>query len=216
VNGDAGEVPSASHPEASGSRADGAADPPVIAGIVLAAGAGSRFGAPKALAAFHGVRLVDRAVSTLRSGGCDHVFVVSGAADLGEVPGAAIVENPRWRDGMGVSLKAGLAAAEAAPTAEAVVILLVDQPLIAPEAVRRLIAAGTDIAVATYDGRRGHPVLFRRAVLPDLVATLHGDTGARAYLAAHEDRVTRVDCTGVGRPDDVDTPEALAALERLP
>jgi nicotine blue oxidoreductase len=122
---------------------------------------------------------------------------------------------------MGTSLKAGLAAAEAA---DAVVVLLVDQPLIEPEAVRRLIAAatetgtdtGTDLAVATYDGRRAHPVLFGRAILPDLVATLHGDTGARAYLAAHEDRITRVDCTGAGRPDDVDTPEALAALERLP
>jgi len=186
---------------------------------VLAAGAGTRFGMPKALATFQGVRLVDRAVSTLLSGGCDHVFVVAGAADLGEIPGATTIVNPEWRQGMGTSLKAGLTAAE---SAEAVVVLLVDQPLIDPEAVRRLIAAGTDseaaasgLAVATYHGRRAHPVLFRRTVLPDLIGSLHGDTGARAYLAAHEDDLTRVDCTGVGRPDDVDTPEALAALERL-
>ena len=148
---------------------------------------------------------------------------MSGAADLGEVPGAVVVANPEWQEGMGTSLKAGLTAAQSVEAVDAVVVLLADQPLIAPEAVRRLIAAGIGpagpagaaLAVATYDGRRGHPVLFGRAVLPDLVATLHGDTGARAYLAAHEDGITRVDCTGIGRPDDVDTPEALAALERL-
>lgn len=179
-------------------------------GIVLAAGAGTRFGGPKALVRFRGERLVDRAVATLRSGGCDRVIVVSGAADVGDVPGAAVVANPAWQDGMGTSLQAGLAAA---PDADAVVVLLVDQPLIAPEAVRRVIAAGHDIAVAMYDGRRGHPVRFGHAVLADLAASLHGDVGARDYIQAHQDRVARVDCTGAGRPDDVDTPEALAALE---
>jgi len=192
-------------------------DLPLIAGIVLAAGAGSRFGRPKALVTFRGMRLVDRAVAILRAGGCDQVLVVSGAADLGDVPGASlIVPNPDWQQGMGSSLKTGITAAQnLTPIPTALVVLLVDQPLIAPEAVRRLVATGADLAVATYDHHRGHPVLFGRAVLPDLAATLHGDTGARDYLTAHWDRVARVDCTGLGRPDDVDTPEALAALEKL-
>lgn len=183
----------------------------MIAGIVLAAGAGTRFGGPKALATFRGERLVDRAVATLRSGGCDRVLVVSGAAGLGEVPDAVVVANPHWQEGMGTSLKAGIGAL--GPDTDAVVVVLVDQPLIAPEAVRRVIAAGSDLAVAVYDDRRGHPVLFGRGHLDDLAASLHGDVGARDYLQAHADQVVRVDCTGAGRPDDVDTPEALAALE---
>lgn len=191
----------------------------MITGIVLAAGAGTRFGRPKALVTFRGMRLVDRAVAILAAGGCDQVIVVSGATELGEVAGASVVTNPDWHEGMGTSLKTGIAAAlDLAPDASALVVLLVDQPLIAPEAVRRLIEAaptGADLAVATYDHHRGHPVLFGRAVLPDLLATLRGDVGARDYLAAHQDRVVRVDCTGLGRPDDVDTPEALAALEKL-
>ncbi|MBB0994770.1 NTP transferase domain-containing protein, partial [Dietzia sp. SLG510A3-40A3] len=77
-----------------------------MTGLVLAAGAGRRFGGPKALVDFRGVRLVDRAVGLLRAGGCDRVLVVSGAVEL-EVPGAEVVHNPDWDTGMGSSLRVG-------------------------------------------------------------------------------------------------------------
>ena len=81
-----------------------------VAGVLLAAGEGSRFGGPKAVAELDGERLVDRAVRVLRLGGCDPVVVVLGAAVV-EVPGAdLVVVNPDWATGMGSSLRAGLAA----------------------------------------------------------------------------------------------------------
>ena len=182
-----------------------------VVGIVLAAGEGTRFGGGKAVARFRGERLVDRAVGTLVAGGCDRVLVVVGALDVGAVRHAILVLNPEWRSGMGSSLRAGLLAAG---DAEAVVVALVDQPLIGPDAVRRLIEAwldGAAVAVAAYEGRRAHPVLFSRAAVADLLPTLTGDTGARTFLASRPDVVT-VDCTGTGQPDDVDTVEALRRL----
>ena len=80
------------------------------AGLLLAAGEGRRLGRPKATLELDGERLVDRGVRTLRDGGCSPVLVVAGAAQI-EVIGAVVVPNPDWRDGMGSSLRAGLAAA---------------------------------------------------------------------------------------------------------
>ena len=80
-----------------------------IAGIVLAAGAGRRFGGPKALVEVDGERLVDRAVRVLREAGVTSTYVVQGAAPL-TVAGAEVVDNPDWGAGMGSSLRAGLAA----------------------------------------------------------------------------------------------------------
>jgi nicotine blue oxidoreductase len=182
-----------------------------VVGIVLAAGAATRFGGGKAVARFQGERLVDRAVATLVAGGCDSVLVVVGALDVGAVHHAILVLNSDWSTGMGSSLHAGLAAAG---DAEAVVVTLVDQPLIGAEAVKRLIDAwrdGAPIAVAAYEGRRAHPVLFGREAVAAVLPTLSGDAGARTFLAERPD-VVEVDCTDTGRPDDVDTVEALRRL----
>ena len=128
-----------------------------VAGLVLAAGAGRRLGRPKALLEIGGERLVDRAVRILRQGGVETVVVVSGAAPLDGVD-ATVVNNPQWDSGMGSSLRVGLGAL---PTeVDAVVVALVDTPRIGPEAVHRVIGSGhgrAALAVATYDGRRGHP-----------------------------------------------------------
>ena len=186
---------------------------PAVVGVVLAAGAATRFGGRKAVASFQGERLVDRAVATLTAGGCDRVLVVVGALDVGAVHHAILVLNPDWNSGMGSSLSAGLFAAR---DAAAVVVTLVDQPLIGAESVKRLIAAwrdGAPIAVATYEGRRAHPVLFGREAVGAVLPTLTGDAGARAFLAARDD-VVAVDCTDTGRPDDVDTVEALRRLSQ--
>jgi CTP:molybdopterin cytidylyltransferase MocA len=181
-----------------------------VAGLVLAAGEGRRFGGPKALVELGGERLVDRAVRVLRDGGCEQVFVVAGAAAL-DVPDAFVVDNTQWTKGMGSSLRTGLAALPAG--VDAAVVVLVDTPWIRAEAVRLLIAVhgrGADLAVATYAGERGHPVLVGRRHWLGVAETAIGEVGAREYLANHPD-VVEVDCTGTGDPGDVDDP---ADLER--
>lgn len=183
-----------------------------VAGLVLAAGSGSRLGTPKALVELAGERLVDRAVRVLRAGGCDPVLVVAGAAPL-EVAGAAVVANPDWAGGMGSSLRAGLAVL-AGTDAVAVVVALVDQPGIPAAVTARLIqahAAGASVATATYAGKRRNPVLLARATWDEVSRFAEGDAGARPYLAAHPDHVTPVACDDLGDPDDIDT---VADLER--
>ena len=174
-----------------------------VAGLVLAAGEGRRFGAPKALVEIDGERLVDRAVRLVREGGCEPVMVVTGAANF-DVPDALVVENPQWATGMGSSLRTGLAVLPEQVTAA--VVVLVDTPWLGPDAVRRLVrahAAGAELVVATYAGERGHPVLLARPHWVGVAERAIGDAGARNYLTGHPD-VVEVDCTGTGDPDDVD------------
>ncbi|MER6945738.1 nucleotidyltransferase family protein [Nonomuraea sp. NPDC000554] len=178
------------------------------AGLLLAAGRGARLGRPKALIEYGGERLVDRGVRLLEEGGCHPVVVVLGAATV-QVRGAVTVRNPDWESGMGSSLRAGLAALP--PDAESVVVALVDQPFVQPEAVRALIASGAELAVATYDGRRRNPVLIARRHFAEVAELAVGDVGARPFIRAHPDLVTEVPCPG--DPADIDTPEDLRRLE---
>jgi CTP:molybdopterin cytidylyltransferase MocA len=185
-----------------------------VAGLVLAAGAGRRFGGPKALVELDGERLVDRMVRVLGAGGCQPLVVVAGAAPLA-VPGATVVDNPDWRTGMGSSLRSGLAALP--DQASAAVVVLVDTPWIGPEAVGRLVqahATGAALAVAIYAGVRGHPVLLGRAHWHGAAASAVGDSGARTYLASNPADVVEVDCTGTGDPRDVDHPSQIGGRSR--
>ena len=190
-----------------------------VAGLVLAAGGGSRYGSPKALVRLRGRLLVERAAELLAAGGCDPVVVVLGAAAdqvlaAARLPrtGVRTVVNPDWPTGMGSSLRVGLAAVPA--EAEAVVVTLVDTPGLGPESVRRLVAAGgpDGAAQATYGGRRGHPVLLGRTVIAEVAAAATGDRGAGPWLAAHPERVRLFPCDGTGDPRDVDVPDDLAAV----
>jgi CTP:molybdopterin cytidylyltransferase MocA len=181
----------------------------VIAGLVLAAGSGSRLGMPKALLRLDGRTLVERAVGVLREGGCGAVTVVLGAqaqrvraeADLS---GAMVVVNPGWEAGMASSLKAGLSHMDA----DAAVVVLVDMPGITAAAVRRVIAQGGPggpgaLVTAAYRGHRGHPVLLGRDHWPGITALAQGDAGARRYLVEHN--ALEVPCDDVADGGDIDT-----------
>ena len=185
-----------------------------VIGLVLAAGAGRRYGMPKALVPYHGRLLVQRAAATLAAGGCDDVLVVLGA-EADRVRAAApdlprTVENPDWATGMASSLRAGLAALAGTPAAAAVV-LLVDMPGVTPSAVRRLVALADPgvLAMGGYGSsseRRGHPVLLGRDHWDGVAASATGDRGARDYLRAHDDIVQVVPVGDVADDTDMDVP----------
>jgi CTP:molybdopterin cytidylyltransferase MocA len=189
--------------------------PGAVAGVLLAAGDGSRLGQPKALVEIGGEPLARRGAAMLRTGGADPVIVVLGAVPL-EVPGALVVHNPAWRSGMGSSMAAGLAAIPAA--CDAAVLALADQPLVGSAAVQRLIRAyrgGAGVVVAAYEGQPRNPVLIAREHWPAAIELAVGDVGARPFLRARPDLVTLVECGDTGRPDDIDTPGDLARVRGL-
>jgi nicotine blue oxidoreductase len=187
--------------------------PNPAAGLLLAAGAGRRFGMPKALVSWHGRLLVERAAEVLHRAGCAPVVAVLGAA-AGEVraraqlPDTRLVDNPDWSTGMGSSLRAGLDAL-AGTAAPAVLVLPVDVPGVTPAAVRRLgaLAAPDALARATYHGMPGHPVLIGRDHWADVGEQAQGDAGAREYLRQHPPR--DVPCEDVATGEDVDHPGDL-------
>lgn len=173
--------------------------------MVLAAGGGRRFTARehKLLAPFRGRPVVDWAVDAAVASGLD-VLVVTGAVDLVLPDTVREVRNERWADGQATSLRAAVEAVDAAGYG-AIVVGLGDQPLVEPEAWRRLAAVDAPLAYATYGGRRGNPVRLARQVWPSLPT--EGDEGARGLLRRRPDAVP-VACPG--DPLDIDTPEDLA------
>lgn len=187
-------------------------------GIVLAAGLGSRFGGPKALAReANGESWLIRTVDVLLDGGCSHVVVVLGAgADDAEVllAGREHVTMTRSTDvaaGLSESLRSGLAAAAAlAPALHAVAVVPVDVPdLSASVVARMLLGAGPDsLRQAMFEAGPGHPVVIGRSHWGELAATLAGDSGARAYLAAHA--ADAIDCSDLGTGLDVDVRDVEA------
>jgi CTP:molybdopterin cytidylyltransferase MocA len=194
--------------------------PDQVAGLLLAAGGGRRLGGrPKALLEHRGHLLVEHAAEALRAAGCTPVHVVLGAQADGvrkraDLPGCVLVDNSEWTEGMGSSLRAGLTSLRGTG-ARAALVSLVDQPGIGPEAMARVLAAYTSeesLAAASYEGRRGHPVLFGAAHWTGVAAAAVGDRGARDYLKAHGDAITLVECGDVGQPYDIDTPSDLDRL----
>ncbi|MDX6231097.1 MAG: hypothetical protein QOH68_45 [Nocardioidaceae bacterium] len=181
-------------------------------GLVLAAGAGRRFGMPKALARTpDGSPWLHRAAMALYDGGCDDVIVVLGAmaeAAIHLVPvDARIVVARRWGDGQSASLLEGLEAC-AASDGSAVVVTLVDLPDLDAGAVGRVLA-GTgsgSLRRASYDGAPGHPVLIGRDHWDAVANRLSGDTGAARYLAEHD--APWVDCSDLGGGADIDRASA--------
>ena len=185
---------------------------PPIVGLLLAAGAGTRFGGDKLLSPLpNGIPL---GVAALRAvaGAVDGVLAVVRPEDdrlAGALAreGARVTACPFAADGMGASLAWGV---RAAPLARAWLVALADMPWIRPETVARVADAmrgGTAIAATSWRGARGHPVGFAASFFSELSA-LSGDEGAKAILARHRVELVPVDDQGVVR--DVDRPEDMA------
>ncbi|WP_307829479.1 nucleotidyltransferase family protein [Antrihabitans stalagmiti] len=187
------------------------------AGLLLAAGSGSRFGGPKALALVENRPLVARAVDVLRGGGCRPVHVVVGAyADevSAVVPSAAVtVHAADWERGMGESLRVGLTSLTDT-SVSAVLIHLVDLPDVGADLVARFVAAACPDALirATFADAIGHPVLVGRTWWPTLLANLSDSdprTGARSFLNDHR-ALTLLECSDLATGRDVDYAADLA------
>jgi CTP:molybdopterin cytidylyltransferase MocA len=183
----------------------------IVDGLLLAAGAGTRMGRPKALVVGDdGTPWLVAALGRLHDGGCRRVTVVLGAAaaeaaTLIEGADAQVVVAADWAEGMSASLRTGLAALE--PDADAALVTLVDLPDVTADVIGRVVAAATgpDVLVrAAYDGTPGHPVLIGRTHWAGVIATATGDQGARDYLKPRE--VVLVECGDLATGRDVDTP----------
>ena len=196
-------------PSAADARASGR-----VGALVLAAGAARRYGSAKQLAELEGRPLIEHALEAVAAAPVDDRVVVLGAgADAvlegADLHGARPVVCEDWAEGQAASLRAGLAALDGV---EAAVVVLGDQPRVSARAIARVLAARGDGAAAvraTYDGLPAHPIVLERALFSRLAA-LEGDVGAREVLATVA--VREVACDGLGRPDDVDTPEQLEVL----
>lgn len=188
-----------------------------VTGIILAAGRGSRMGAPKQLLPLEGRPLLQHVVNAA-AGELDDVILVLGHEAEAVVAALAlprpvrVVVNPDHAEGQSTSLRAGLD--HVPESSRAVVVLLGDQPGIRAEAIRAVVSAqaasDAPILRAAYGGRASHPVVLAREVWPG-AEVLRGDAGARALIAAHAGRVTLVEVGG-DPPEDVDTPEDLDRL----
>ena len=190
----------------------------MIVGVLLAAGAGARFGGAKLLAPLEdgtpvGVRSarilkgsVDRAVAVVRADDAPLAALLRGE-------GLEVLPFARASEGMGSSLAHGVSSS---PEGDGWIVALADMPFVKPEtvgAVRRALAAGAPIAAPSFAGRRGHPVGFQRAFYPELVC-LSGDEGARALLTRNSGQIILLECDDPGAVRDVDTPEDLGAPAR--
>jgi CTP:molybdopterin cytidylyltransferase MocA len=186
----------------------------VIGGLVLAAGAATRFGSTKQLAVFDGRPLLEHAIRAMVASSVGRVVVVlgSGAEEVlatVDMHGADVLVCERWAEGQSASLAFGLAELSGC---EAVVVTLGDQPLMSPDAIRRVIAArgrGAAAVRATYHGEPGHPVLLERRLF-ERMRDVTGDHGARNLLISV--RTREVPCDDLGGGQDVDTPAQLDAL----
>lgn len=185
--------------------------------VLLAAGASTRFGSPKQLVRVAGRPLLHAAVTRAAEVAGNALIVVlgAGAAELAPLlkhsPGSVVV-NQDWREGLGSSIRAGVA--RLPPACTGVLLLLADQAAVTTDDLKRL--AGTwrhqpqYIAAALYEGTTGVPAIFPRSLFREL-AELRGDVGARALLRRNAPRVMRVPMPSAAL--DIDTPEDLLALE---
>jgi CTP:molybdopterin cytidylyltransferase MocA len=178
--------------------------PGAVAGVLLAAGAGRRYGKPKVLVD----GFLTAALSALREGGCDDVVLVLGAAQVSPPAGVIAVTAADWETGLSASVRAGLAQAGRLE-AEYAVLHVVDTPDVGAPVVSRVLnralASHSGLARACFGDQPGHPVVIARRHWPGVIDNLTGDRGAGPYLRSRTD-VENVDCSDLATGRDWDTP----------
>lgn len=175
-----------------------------MAGVVLAAGAGTRYGTPKILA--EQGRWLIAAVRALADGGCDSVWVTTGAARPRLPEPAREIYVPHWKRGMSESVRTAIEVVSATPGECGVLVLhTVDTPDVTAAVTARVLgqhSSAPGLTRAAYHGAPGHPVVIGRCHWPGLLDTLAGDSGARAFLARHDTRM--VECGDLASGADID------------
>jgi molybdenum cofactor cytidylyltransferase len=187
----------------------------MIAAVVLSAGESSRMGQPKALLRIDGHTFIEHIVGALRDGGIGRIVVVLGfhADDLrgriSHLP-VEILVNPDYQCGQLSSLQVAVRHLQGSEDCDGMMVHLVDHPYIDPKLVRlmakRFDGAKFAIVVPRHQGKRGHPVIFSRALFDELLrAPL--EQGAKAVVNAHRQDTLEIDTDDVGITLDIDTPE---------
>lgn len=191
---------------------------PFVSAFVLAAGTSSRLGQPKQLLPFGPTTLLGHVVAEARAARAldERIVIIGAAADAVrsqvDLAGVTVVENPEFGEGCAASYRTGLSVI--APGADAVAILLGDQPGVEAAVIDAVVEAWrrepSPIACAAYRGRPGHPLVFARALFPQLEA-LQGDKAAWKIVDAHPEWIRPVPIDRPA-PGDVNTWEAYQAL----
>lgn len=173
-----------------------------VVGVLLAAGAGRRYGKPKVLVD----GWLDIAVDALRGGGCRHIVLVLGAADVPPPIGVTVVTARDWHRGVSFSVRAGLVAANSLE-ADFAALHVIDTPDVGAPVVARVIdralQSRSGLTRAYFDGRPGHPVVLARRHWNAALARIAGDSGVGAYLRTRTD-VDPVDCGDIAGGHDID------------
>jgi CTP:molybdopterin cytidylyltransferase MocA len=181
--------------------------------IILAAGASQRMGTPKALLEWRGSTLLGYAVSEARTGGAGQVVVVLGPATAHVEVDARTVFNPEPDTGRSASIRFAAAAIQGEPGA--IVIQSVDQPVTA-DILRRLYDAiddSTDVAIPTFQGRRGHPVCLSGRLLAELHTLTETEQGLRAVVRRHAEHLREVPTDSESVVWNLNDPAAFAAAQ---
>jgi|SRR5687768_2759864 len=189
-----------------------------ISGLILGAGASQRLGPPKQLLPWRGSTMLGWVVNQAgRSTGLDEVVVVLGRAadqvrEQVDFGAARVVENPVFTEGCASSYRAGIAALDS--QSAAIMIILGDQPGITPEIIDRAAEEWRQreslIALCSYQGRKGHPMIFARSMF-DQLEKLHGDKAAWKLVDANPNRVHEL-YLDLPFPDDVNTAQDYEQL----
>jgi molybdenum cofactor cytidylyltransferase len=187
----------------------------MIVAVVLSAGESSRMGEPKALLPIDGQTFIKRIVTALKDSGLERIIVVLGfnaeemRQKIKHLP-VEIVVNPKYKQGQLSSLQAAIRHLEADTSCDGMLVHLVDHPYIDPVLVRAMLQHFSNskkvIAVPRHQGKRGHPVIFSRALFSELLDAPM-DQGAKAVVNAHRDETLEIDTEDVGITLDIDTPE---------
>ena len=187
----------------------------MIFGVVLSAGESSRMGRPKALLPIDGQTFIERIVGALKRGGIERIVVVLGfnadalRQQISHLP-VEILVNPDHKLGQLSSLQIAVRHLQAAPDCDGVMLHLVDHPYIEPKLVRLMLQrfeeSKCSIVVPRHQSKRGHPVIFSRALFDELLGAPL-DQGAKAVVNAHRQDTLEIETEDVGITLDIDTPE---------